>query len=1365
MATQEVGNLKAKVGLDAVEFNKGIATLSKQMQIVSQDFRNASAGLDKVGDAAEINRLKITKLSSQIDGQKQIVDQFREAHQKAIEQYGEGSKKALDYELKLKRAQGTLQNLEQSLKQTTEEFKKQTSQAGIFGKKMEEISNKLKDTGEKVSGIGEKMSLAFTAPIMAAGGLIAKGALDAEVATGKLQAQLGITAEEAADLGVVAQEVWKSGFGESINEATESVRQVRLNMGILAEDELDSVATGALMIANVFEADVKESTAAAGVMMKSFGINGQDALDLITTGFQKGGDYSGELIDTLREYSPQFATMGMSAEQMLGILISGAKAGAWNMDKVGDSMKEFNIRAQDGSKTTAEGFAAIGLNAEQMGAAIATGGEKGQQAFTATITALAAMKDPVQQNIAGTALFGTQWEDVRSKVITAMAEGVKGVGDFKGATQAATDAMKENNPGLALTAALREVEAAIGPALLPLADIIKNTIVPAIQSMAQWFASLSPEGQKVALAVAGIVAAIGPLMMVLGPIIAVIGSIAGALGAMSLAIAGGATGIGILTTAFPALGTAFAVITGPIGITIAAIAALVTGGVLLYKNWDTIKAKAQELWAKITEVWASIKTLNRDEIKVKIASALASAWESIGIWFDDLKTKTVEKLSDWWESVKTRFSEIPGKISEQLSTWWASIGQWFSEAPAKLTEKLTEWRTAIVQWTKDQNEENKRQFGEWWTSIGEWFTSIPEKITEKLTEWKTAVTTWYEETKSAIKEKLSDWWESIKAWFSSIPDKMGTSLSGWWNKLSTWFSEIPGKIRTKLEEWWTSLREWFSSLGSKPEIAQAGVDVVDQVASGVKENKKEMFDKLGEAIVDVVGAVILAGGVALVAAGINIVKRIGEGVSSLAGEALSWGQNIVQGMIDGMLGWIGNVRAAAENLADSVKTTIKNWLDIRSPSAVMVEFGEMVSQGLADGIEKRGNKAKEETEKIASAIKNTASKMLSDLDRSLDLTKEQFSLARLSLGDNPSEGSELSLQMKELGAESATIAERIEVLNEAYRMSVEATGENSDESKQLAYELAKEEIAQKKNQIQIANATKAKEKLSSANVLLQARMEDLSDELENLEGKHRIETAMLGDSANEASKYALEVRQGNETLGVAKERLDLVTAAYNNARITTGENSEETRNLYKELLEAKLSYEDLKSNISSTTDKMNEQINTAEDLKDRIVDLSRVNAGLPESSPSSSSSHLSAAIANSGDIPTVAETGLNNTRIGSDGLTDYTRAIRDSLLRAGGVVGSAIPGFAAGGLVSKPTLAMVGEQGETEGIFPLSKLQPMMSNALMDAMRGLKSIMSGLTTSSASVVQPLNIICTFDGAVVSRQLVYLERGRLRGAGA
>jgi len=343
-----------------------------------------------------------TLLSNAISTSREKLESLRVAQQQVQEQFARGEISEGQYrafEREVASAEQQVQRFEQRLRDTQE-----TSQT--TAQRIQEIGEQAGKVGEKMKEVGENMSKYVTAPIVAAGGLMAKGAIDAEAATGKLQAQLGITAEEADKLGASAQNVWKTGFGEDINAASEAVKNVRLNMGDLAGKELEAVAQGALVISDVFEADVTDTTKAAGTMMKNFGIDGQAAMDLITVGFQKGGDYSGELLDTLNEYSPQFASMGMSADQMMGILIAGAQAGAFNLDKVGDSVKEFNIRAQDGSKTTAQGFAAIGLDAGKMGSAIAAGGDQAQQAFMATVAGLAAMKDPVQQNIAGTALFG-----------------------------------------------------------------------------------------------------------------------------------------------------------------------------------------------------------------------------------------------------------------------------------------------------------------------------------------------------------------------------------------------------------------------------------------------------------------------------------------------------------------------------------------------------------------------------------------------------------------------------------------------------------------------------------------------------------------------------------------------------------------------------------------------------------------------------------------------------------------------------------------------------------------------------------------------------------------------------------------------
>lgn len=55
-----------------------------------------------------------------------------------------------------------------------------------------------------------------------------------------------------------------------------------------------------------------------------------------------------------------------------------------------------------------------------------------------------------------------------------------------------------------------------------------------------------------------------------------------------------------------------ALLANPIGLVIAIIAGLVTAGILLYKNWDVVKAKADALWKKISEAWENMKTKTAD---------------------------------------------------------------------------------------------------------------------------------------------------------------------------------------------------------------------------------------------------------------------------------------------------------------------------------------------------------------------------------------------------------------------------------------------------------------------------------------------------------------------------------------------------------------------------------------------------------------------------------------------------------------------------------------------------------------------------------------------------------------------------------
>ena len=97
--------------------------------------------------------------------------------------------------------------------------------------------------------------------------------------------------------------------------------------------------------------------------MQKFGISSEKAYNLIAIGAQKGANRNGDLLDVLSEYAPKYAEMGLSVDDMMQTLISGAENGVFQIDKVGDAVKEFSIRAIDGSDTTKEAFEALGLSA------------------------------------------------------------------------------------------------------------------------------------------------------------------------------------------------------------------------------------------------------------------------------------------------------------------------------------------------------------------------------------------------------------------------------------------------------------------------------------------------------------------------------------------------------------------------------------------------------------------------------------------------------------------------------------------------------------------------------------------------------------------------------------------------------------------------------------------------------------------------------------------------------------------------------------------------------------------------------------------------------------------------------------------
>ena len=245
-------------------------------------------------------------------------------------------------------------------------------------KKSSSALGKIGGVASTAAKIGGVALAGLGSAAIAVGTKAVTGAANLDAAMGQFAASTGTAKTELDAYEETLKSIYANNYGESYEDIADAMSQVKQQMGDLNQASLQSVTESAFLLRDTFGYDVSESVRAANAMMTQFGIDGDKAMSLIAAGAQNGLDYSGELLDSISEYSVQFAKVGLDADDMFKIMEKGAETGAFNLDKIGDAVKEMSIRVVDGSATTAEGFAAIGLNADEMSAKFAAGGGFGQ---------------------------------------------------------------------------------------------------------------------------------------------------------------------------------------------------------------------------------------------------------------------------------------------------------------------------------------------------------------------------------------------------------------------------------------------------------------------------------------------------------------------------------------------------------------------------------------------------------------------------------------------------------------------------------------------------------------------------------------------------------------------------------------------------------------------------------------------------------------------------------------------------------------------------------------------------------------------------------------------------------------------------
>lgn len=355
---------------------------------------------------------------------------------------------------------------------------------GMMGKLSSAASGIGKGLGT-VASAGAAVASAVGGAAVATGAFAVNSAVDMDKALNGLAASTGASTDEMEEYETVLKKVYANNYGENFRSIADTMAVVRQQMSGISDTDMQTLTEAAFAFEDISGYSPEESLRAANSLMNQFGVTAEEAYNLMVQGQQQGLDFSGELLDSINEYAPQFEKMGFSAEDMFNIFKSGAESGAFNLDKIGDAVKENAIRVIDLSESTTNAFTALGLDASQMASEFGAGGETAEKAFQKVMVGLQSIEDPVKRNQIGTALWGTMWEDLGETVILSSADMTDSFDQTADSMKKVQD-VKYDDLGSMFEGLKRSVEMLVlplGEELIPLLSDLIQDALPVIEDV------------------------------------------------------------------------------------------------------------------------------------------------------------------------------------------------------------------------------------------------------------------------------------------------------------------------------------------------------------------------------------------------------------------------------------------------------------------------------------------------------------------------------------------------------------------------------------------------------------------------------------------------------------------------------------------------------------------------------------------------------------------------------------------------------------------------------------------------------------------------------------------------------------------
>lgn len=549
-----------------VSYAKTVKDINKEMNLAATEYKNQVSAMDK--DATQTEKLTAIKqkLEKQLSLAEKRTGLLREEYEKSVKETGEYSEESQKLYKRLLESETGENKLRSALEQTNDALKKQGDVSVDTAKKLQ----KIEEAGEKIKGVGEKMTVGVTAPIVAVGAASIAAFNEVDEGLDTIIKKTGATGPAVDSLTASFAKVGGNTHIE-LQTVGEAIGEVNTQFGFM-DKKLEDSTNYLLKYAEINETDVSQSAIMSRQAIEAYGLEYDDlnsVLDVTTKTAQNTGQSVDDLMQKAIDGAPQIKQLGLGFGEGVTLIGQFEQAGIDSGAALSSLSKATVAYAKD-NKSLSQGLGELqdkiqnaGSETEAINAAAEVFGTKGGPRMADAIRrGTLNLEDLAKTANESGGAVGSTFDETLDPI------------------DQANQAM--NNAKLTMASVGESVQIALLPFF--------KMAIEALQSFKAWLDSLDQGQKNMLVTFAMVVAAIGPLLVILGTLMSSVTKVAG--------------GIRTLQSVFSAMKIAFA--TNPFLLVIAGITLLIAGLVLAYNKCEWFRNGVNAFFGGVRDIGVQV---------------------------------------------------------------------------------------------------------------------------------------------------------------------------------------------------------------------------------------------------------------------------------------------------------------------------------------------------------------------------------------------------------------------------------------------------------------------------------------------------------------------------------------------------------------------------------------------------------------------------------------------------------------------------------------------------------------------------------------------------------------------------------------